>query len=206
MVNKDFNITNHVKQYSDGVEIFSEGTKGRDMFVVMKGEVEISQMINNEPHVLSYLKAGEFFGEMSTIRGVPRIATAKARGDVECLRISPDAFKSMIQQKPGFGVKVIKVLCDRIEAGNKKLEKLTLLNQTEKVIVVLVNLATEHGKKPFKPMKILYENVTTEIANKTKMDQETVGKVIVTLARFGKLQVEEVNNERFVNLSDKLFG
>ncbi len=206
MVTKDFNIASHVKQYTDGLEIFSQGTKGRDMFVIMKGEVEITQMINNEPHVLSYLKAGEFFGEMSTIRGVPRIATAKARGAVECLRISPDAFKSMIQQKPGFGIKVIKVLCDRIEAGNKKLEKLTLLNQTEKIIVVLFNLATDHGQKAFKPIKILYNLVTSEIANKTKMDTETVGKVIATLARFGKLEVQEENNERYVNLSNKLFG
>lgn len=199
-----FKATNHIKIYKKGSIIFSEGKKGREMYVILKGEIEITKMIHNESHTLSILKPGSFFGEMSTIRGSDRVATATAHSDVECLQVSPDTFKKMLQDKPGFGIKVIKELCNRIEAANKQIEKLTLLNQTERIIVILTNLATNYGSKPFKSMKIKYDIALTEIANKTKFDPKTVEKIVVTLARYGKMEVVDENDTKYINLTDKL--
>ena len=201
---QDFKIAQHVKMYKDNEIIFSEGSRGRDMYVIISGDVEISQMVNNKPFTLSILEPGDFFGEMSTIRGVPRIATAKAMGKVEVIQVSPDIFKSMIQHKPGFGVKIIKELCNRIESGNKKIEKLSFLNNMERIIVMLSNLATDYGKKALKSIKILYDATISEIAHKTKSDNETVGKIIATLAKYNRLEVIEENGVKYINLTDRL--
>jgi len=200
----DFKIAQHIEVYKDNEIIFSEGSKGRDMYVIISGDIEISQIINNKPFTLSILEPGDFFGEMSTIRGVPRVATAKAIGKVEVIKVSPEIFKSMIQHKPGFGVKIIKELCNRIDSGNKKIEKLSLLNQMERIIVMLSNLATDYGAKPFKSIKIVYDNALNEIALKTKADKETVGKIIASLAKYNRIGVVEEDGIKYIGLTDKL--
>ena len=201
----DFKFSKHIKQFNNQDVIFQEGSKGREMYVILKGNVEISQMVNEESNILSILKPGDFFGEMSTIRAVPRVATAKARGGADCLVVSPDIFKSMLQQTPGFGIKIIKELCNRVESVNKQVEKLMLLNQTERVIVILSNMATDYGNRPIKAMKFAYNEVVDEIAGKTKTEIKTVEKAIVTLARYGRIEIIDTGkNEKYIQVTEKL--
>jgi len=201
----EFKFSKHIKQFKNKDTIFEEGSKGREMYVILKGNVEISQKVSEETNVLSVLKPGDFFGEMSTIRAVPRVATAKAEGSADCLVVSPDIFKSMLQETPGFGIKIIKELCNRIESVNKQVEKLMLLNQTERVIVILSNMATDYGHRPIKAMKFAYNEVVDEIAGKTKTDEKTVEKAIVTLARYGRIEIiDNGHNEKYIQVTEKL--
>ncbi len=204
MQTKDFNIAQHIKVFTNGDIIFQEGSKGREMYVILKGEVEITKLISGQPHVLSIIRSGEFFGEMSTIRGVPRVATARAIGQVECLGVNPDSFKAVLQRKPGFGIKVIKELCDRIEAANKQIEKMALLRELEKITVQLVNIATNYGQKPFTNMKINYDNALNEVASKIKSDREMVGKIFASMVKYNRIDVIVDAGIRYIQLSDKL--
>ncbi len=204
MNNNNFNITKYIKVFDSGDSIFLEGSKGREMYVIIKGKVEISQLINNERHILSILKPGDFFGEMSTIRGLARSATATAMTYLECVVVAPDIFKNMLQFKPGFGIKVIKELCNRIEKSNKQVERLTLLNQTEKVTAVLVNIATDNGTKPFKEAKILYDAVVSEVMEKIKTNRNTVEKFIVTLSQYAKIKIVEQDNISYISINESI--
>ncbi len=204
MDQNNFNITNYIKIFQDNTNIFLEGTKGREMYVILKGEVEISRLINEERQILSKLKPGDFFGEMSTVRGSPRVATATAIGQVECVTVTPDIFKHMLQQRPGFGIKIIKELCNRLEDANERFEKMLLLNQTERVVVLLSNIATNYGTTPFKQMKIKYDSAIKEIAEKTQTDELAVEKTIDTLFRYGKLELVDEDDNRYISVTEQL--
>lgn len=204
MSQKEFNIKSHISVFRDGNTIFVEGDKGREMFVILKGDVEISQKVNNEAMVLRKMSVGDFFGEMSTIRGVPRVATAKAIGHVECLRILPETFKTMIHHRPGFGIKIIKELCLRVENGNNAIRKLTMLHNTERVIVFLVNLASNYGSNPFEKKKIIFRTLVTEIAKKLQVDQNSVTDILSELQKKGKVQVLDEGSTRYIELTEKL--
>jgi len=204
MNQQGFNVTNYVKKFSKDKVIFNEGSKGREMYVIIKGKIQISQLVNNQAHVLSIMEEGTFFGEMSTIRGVPRVATATAESDVELLVVSPSTFRDLLQTKPGFGIKVIKELCNRLEDSNKRIEKLALLNQIERVVRLLMNLVTDHGQKAFKPMKLDYGNVIKEIVKDTRNDTEMAGKILATLAKYKRINVVEQGDARYVDISGEL--
>lgn len=67
--------------YSDGQIIFSEGSSGDWVYVIISGSVEISKMINGKKFILEILKEGEVFGEISFIGGVKRTATVTSVGE-----------------------------------------------------------------------------------------------------------------------------
>ena len=54
--------------------IFEEGSTGRELFVVLDGQVEIAKMNGASKTVIVTLGKGEFFGEMAVIDGSSRSA------------------------------------------------------------------------------------------------------------------------------------
>jgi hypothetical protein len=71
-----------------GREIVREGEAGDRFYVIASGEVEIvtgGEVINHEG-------PGEFFGEISLLRDVPRTATVRAKTDVELRALERDDF------------------------------------------------------------------------------------------------------------------
>ena len=58
--------------------IFEEGSTGRELFVVLEGQVEIAKVNGANKTVIVTLGKGEFLGEMAVIDGSSRLATAIA--------------------------------------------------------------------------------------------------------------------------------
>src|SRR4029077_16944548 len=58
--------------------IFEEGSTGRELFVVLEGQVGTPKMNGGARTVIVTLGKGEFFGEMAVIDGSSRSATAIA--------------------------------------------------------------------------------------------------------------------------------
>jgi CRP-like cAMP-binding protein/predicted MFS family arabinose efflux permease len=71
-----------------GREVFREGELGDRFYIVADGEVEIVQ--NGE--VVNLEGPGEFFGEISLLRDVPRTATVRAKTEVELRALERDEF------------------------------------------------------------------------------------------------------------------
>jgi CRP-like cAMP-binding protein len=70
------------EEYKAGEIIFKEGDPGDWIYVITKGEIEISKVANNKKIVIEVLKDGDVFGEGSFFDKNPRSATAKALTDV----------------------------------------------------------------------------------------------------------------------------
>jgi len=68
--------------YGPGATIFREGDEGDKMYVIAEGQVMISKSIEGAgEEALSFLKRGDYFGEMALIDKQPRSADAKAHPD-----------------------------------------------------------------------------------------------------------------------------
>ncbi|HEY3898979.1 MAG TPA: ATP-binding protein [Chthoniobacter sp.] len=75
-------LETHTLAFHAGQQIFRQGDQGDGLYVVQKGEVEISiTMDGQESRVLSRLASGTFFGEMAILDDQPRSATATALVD-----------------------------------------------------------------------------------------------------------------------------
>ncbi|WP_426409305.1 Crp/Fnr family transcriptional regulator [Bradyrhizobium ganzhouense] len=99
--------------------IFEEGSTGRELFVVLDGEVEIAKIDGARKTSIIKLGKGEFFGEMAVIDGSARSATAIASApNTKVMRINHARFVYLVSQQPAFALMVMDALSKRLRASN----------------------------------------------------------------------------------------
>lgn len=103
--------------FEKGQYIVNEGDLGKELFMIVKGEVEVVAGGN----VVAIMKEGAGFGEMALIDSQPRSADIIARNDVLVLKMESDDFLEILKQRDEVALGVIRVLTGRIRELNAKL-------------------------------------------------------------------------------------
>jgi hypothetical protein len=103
--------------------IFSEGEIGTEMYIVQSGTVELLKDIGGETRVLATLEKGDFFGEMSVLEDVPRTASARAKTEVELVRINGATFDAMLKSNTEIAVRMMRKLSRRVREITAMLEQ-----------------------------------------------------------------------------------
>jgi CRP/FNR family transcriptional regulator, cyclic AMP receptor protein len=93
-----------------GKEMATQGDRGREFFVLVKGEAEVTK---NGTRV-NTMTAGDFFGEIALVTKMPRTATVTATSDVDVLVITERAFDNLLKKSPEIGRGVAEALAERI--------------------------------------------------------------------------------------------
>ncbi|HTC98258.1 MAG TPA: cyclic nucleotide-binding domain-containing protein [Bradyrhizobium sp.] len=110
-----------INEYGVGDVIFEEGSTGRELYVVLNGEVEIAKVNGGSKTVIITLGKGEFFGEMAVIDGSSRSATAiAATAGTRVMRINHARFVYLVSQQPAFALMIMDALSKRLRASNDR--------------------------------------------------------------------------------------
>lgn len=89
-----------VIELAPGDIVFREGAPGRDMFVVLDGDVELLRTVRGaEAHVASRSR-NDWFGEMSMLDILPRASTARAVQSVRLLRLTAHDLDLLYRRDP----------------------------------------------------------------------------------------------------------
>ena len=107
--------------YSADQMIFSENEPGNDLFILQKGKVKITKIIQGVDTILNIMKPGDVFGEMALLDNKPRSASAIAMEHVELLAINKSNFEKMVETQPQLMSKIITVLSERVWNAYKKI-------------------------------------------------------------------------------------
>lgn len=110
-----FKDTKVVQNYEPGDTIFTEGDIGESMYVILNGEVEISQ----DNRLVDCLLPGDIFGEMALIDDSPRCATAKAHTACRVAPVDRYNFLFLIEHHPMFALEVMGVMAGRLRESNR---------------------------------------------------------------------------------------
>jgi len=76
----EFNkVASHMRRLSLPAKelIIKQGDRGDTLYLLARGQVQVSQDDNGQEQILANLSAGDFFGETSLLHDVPRTATVK---------------------------------------------------------------------------------------------------------------------------------
>jgi CRP-like cAMP-binding protein len=109
--------------YLMGDIVFSEGDLGTEMYIVQSGVVEIFKKIGGRQKVLSVLEKGDFFGETAVLEDVARTASARAKTDVELVRINQTTFDQMIKTNTEIAVRMLRKSSRRLREMTDMLEE-----------------------------------------------------------------------------------
>lgn len=82
-----------------GSVLFEQGSMGDLIYVVSEGELEIvRELAGGGEELLRIVTAGDYFGEIGTLFGLPRSATVRARTDAEVIGYTGKAFRERLGQ------------------------------------------------------------------------------------------------------------
>jgi len=108
--------------YRKNTMIFAEGEPGNELFIIQRGAVKISKVVDKNEVLLAVLKPGDIFGEMALLEDKPRIASAIAYEDCKLMAVHKNNFELMIKSQPQLIAKITSLLADRIWLIYKKLD------------------------------------------------------------------------------------
>lgn len=120
----------HLKSYAAGEAILEEGSIGLGMFVLVSGRVEVfkhrEDSENEGPEdddkiLLAVLEAGDVLGEMALLDDQPRSASAVALTATECLLLSRDRFRVLVESRPAIAWPIVPALAARIRDLQQRL-------------------------------------------------------------------------------------
>lgn len=110
-----------IQKFADGDIVVREGEETREMFVIRQGEIEILKQVGGHVVRLAVLKRGAFFGEMSLLEGLPRSATARAKGNTSLVVLRPGSLLLQIRRDPTFAFEMLQQMSRRIRQLNEQL-------------------------------------------------------------------------------------
>ena len=108
-----FSNSDDMVEFPAGATIIRAGEKGSNMYVVMKGDV----IISNKSKVLARAFPGDIVGEMALISSDIRSATVTARCDCKLAVIDKSSFNAMLKHVPDFTMHVMNVLASRLQSA-----------------------------------------------------------------------------------------
>jgi CRP-like cAMP-binding protein len=114
-------------QFQPDQMIFSRGDPGRDLYLVLEGRIRLS-VLSSEGRELSFDHAGpgNVFGEIATLDGGERTASATAISRVQAMVLPREVLIELIERNPKVAMAAIRFLCQRLRDTDLRLEAIAL--------------------------------------------------------------------------------
>ena len=95
--------------------IARQGEIGTGFFVVVDGAVRVVR----DGQELARLGPGDFFGEMSVIDGLPRVAQVVTTEPTRCLALASWEFERLVLDHPTIGLAILRGLSARLRSKSR---------------------------------------------------------------------------------------
>jgi len=142
------------RTYRKDTMLFAEGEPGDELFIIQKGSIKITKIVEHKEVLLAMLKPGDILGEMALLEGKPRAASALAYEDCDVMAVNKANFELMIKNQPQIIAKITILLADRIWLIYKQLTNALISNPLGRMYDALLiqlekNRVTLDGKTSY---------------------------------------------------------
>ncbi len=173
------------REYPKNSVILFEDDPGDALYIVSAGQVKVVLIGEDGREViLSVLGDGDFFGEMALIDDEPRSAHVIAMKDSQLLVLRRDDFQAQLVAQPKIGLKLLRVLVQRLRRADEKIGGLVLLDVNGRVARLLLDMADEGGGP-----KITRRLTHHTIAQMIGSSRETVSRAMRELVDRGLIEI-----------------
>ena len=170
------------RHYGKHQFIVREGDPGDTFFILVKGSISVCRIApDGRETILSILKEGDFFGEMSMFDSSLRSASIKTLTEVEVGAIRQADFLILLDRNPRIGRSLVIALSERLRAANALIAATTSQDIRARLASLLLNLGDQFGERVDNGTRITLRLTNQEMANMIATTRETVNR---TLNRF----------------------
>ena len=97
-----------------GRVLMRQGSPGRELIVLVQGEVTVEQ----DGATIAVRRDGDYVGELALVTGRPRTATVTAATDLQALVLDRMSFERLLRDVPTIAVKVLQAVAERLPPGD----------------------------------------------------------------------------------------
>lgn len=182
------------QEVDKGQVIVTENAPGDALFVILSGDVKVSVVSSEGKEIiLSTLKGGEFFGEMSLLDGATRSANVIALSKARLLRLSREDFLNQILPEREIASAILAVMSRRLRAANERITNLIALDVFDRLGRYFQREATDKGRLLIDGSVVFERLPQSDIASIIGSSRETVTRMIREMVDQGLIAVSGRN-------------
>lgn len=193
--NKEFErlATGMKRQVSKkGAFLFYENDEGHEMYLIVSGLVKVFKS-DAAGHIktLTFLRDGDFFGEMALLDVEARSASAQFMEDTDLMVLDGRSFRGIVDDYPILALKMLKTMSMRLREANRQIEDLAFRNLPGRVASTILRLADKHGADTADGRLITVELTHQELADLVGTAREVITSILNAFRKAGCVSVEK---------------
>lgn len=174
-----------VQRYEPGELVLKKGDTGRNLFVLVKGTVDVVQEdADGSRTSIASLKEGDCFGEMSLITGDPCSADIQSTTEVLTLVMKKESFDQLLSRYPSLNIYFTKLLSQRLKRTSTH-----VADELEKGIIGRLSLISL--PEMVQAMNVSHRTGLLRLSSKGEVAEIALKNGAILAVRYGELSGEE---------------
>jgi CRP-like cAMP-binding protein len=183
------------RTYRKDTMLFAEGEPGDELFILQKGSIKITKIVEHKEVLLAMLNPGDIFGEMALLEGKPRAACALAHEDSEVMAVNKANFEVMIKNQPQIIAKITTLLADRLWLIYKQLANTLIENPMGRMYDALL-IQLEKNRVPLdSATSYTFAFGKPELIHMVGLPENNGNKIFAEMLQNKKLQVLDIDKK-----------
>ena len=179
----------HIEQ---GQIFYSPQERSEALFMLKKGRVRIYKVTpEGWEFTLAVVEAGMMFGEMSLTAQRMWEAYAEAMEPSDICILKNADLERIVRGNPEVGIKMIRVLSERLRLCETRLEDITLKNIPARLASLILQLAASEGVMTPEGPRIPTHYTHRQLAMMIGSSRETVTRAFTKLQRAGAVELKD---------------
>ena len=175
----------HLVQFRRGQALFTQGDRAERVFVIERGWVIISCVAPGAREIVLGLRGpGDVIGELSSLDGEPRSATALAVGDVAAI-VAPASVLTRALRDADIANELIRVLAVRLRDADRKRLEFASLDTLGRVAWRLLELGEQFGEAGADGITVELPLSQEQLASWCGASREATVKALAALRTLG---------------------
>lgn len=188
-IRREFETESAVRVLAKGEVVYRKDDTPRELYQLLEGSIRLcNYSFDGAEIVAGEFRAGDCFGEMGVIDGLPRVSHALASSPSRIRVISKQQFEQLCDKHPAINRELNRVLCRRVRHLYSLNEELLGFKLNVRLGRVLQRLAYSHGRK--NELGELYIEIShEELSNRLGASRQSVSKELKGLERDGDIEL-----------------
>ncbi len=195
-------LQSQTKEYSPGQQLFREGEKGREMFIIKEGLVSIKKNIEGSEVELVSLGPGNVIGEMALLDKQPRSASGYAVEKTKVKVVNELVLNSVLEKIPRWLVGIIRIITSRLRDTNKQVNKCLLKDKELGVASMILLVSARKGKEINGTNAIEFNSCCNETMFTSRITIRDFLKMSEYLKKRGLIRELDSDKTKFILIPD----
>ncbi|MBN1760740.1 MAG: cyclic nucleotide-binding domain-containing protein [Chitinispirillaceae bacterium] len=195
-------VQQQIRSFKPGETLFSEGSTGRELFIIHEGKVGIYKDGPDGRVELAQVDRGSIIGEMSLLDTLPRSATVVAIDPVKALVIGYAQFQSVMQTIPVWLQSIIKIVVSRLRDANRRVDQPILRNRERGLAALIKLLLPVHRQEINGCIALSCDTIHLEAFYICRLRKKETTQLLDSFQKRGVLTPLTKNDAPFVGIPD----